>query len=141
LIYLDAFVPEDGKALVDYLPDSGQGLRELAAGQGDGWKVPPMPAIAFGVSEANRSWVDRQTTMHPLLTFETPAQLSGECDGNASIGYVQTHGFDHSPFPQFAAKAAERRWWRADLTCGHIAMLDEPGHVAELLRTHGPADR
>jgi pimeloyl-ACP methyl ester carboxylesterase len=48
LIYLDAFVPEDGKALVHYLPDSGQGLRELAASQGEGWKVPPMPAIAFG---------------------------------------------------------------------------------------------
>jgi hypothetical protein len=78
--------------------------------------------------------------MHPLSTLETPARLSAECDKIASIGYIQAHRFDNSPFGQFAAKAAERKWWRADLTCGHIAMLDEPGHVA-LLLTRGPADR
>jgi hypothetical protein len=32
LIYFDAFVPENGKALFDYLPDGGEGLRELAFG-------------------------------------------------------------------------------------------------------------
>ena len=30
LIYFDAFVPENGKALFDYLPDGGEGLRQLA---------------------------------------------------------------------------------------------------------------
>jgi pimeloyl-ACP methyl ester carboxylesterase len=43
LIYLDAFVPDDGKALLDYLPDNGKQLRELAVAHGDGWKVPPPP--------------------------------------------------------------------------------------------------
>jgi pimeloyl-ACP methyl ester carboxylesterase len=39
LIYLDAFVPENGKALFDYLPDDGKSLRELAVAHGDGWKI------------------------------------------------------------------------------------------------------
>jgi pimeloyl-ACP methyl ester carboxylesterase len=43
LVYLDAFVPDDGKALTDYLPDAGKMLRELTASQGDGWKVPRSP--------------------------------------------------------------------------------------------------
>jgi pimeloyl-ACP methyl ester carboxylesterase len=30
LIYLDAFVPENGKTLFDYLPDNGEGDRKLA---------------------------------------------------------------------------------------------------------------
>ena len=30
LVYLDAFVPENGKALFDYLPDSGESMRQLA---------------------------------------------------------------------------------------------------------------
>jgi pimeloyl-ACP methyl ester carboxylesterase len=31
LVYLDAFVPDNGKALFDYLPDDGKSDRELAA--------------------------------------------------------------------------------------------------------------
>jgi pimeloyl-ACP methyl ester carboxylesterase len=41
LIYLDAFVPENGKTLFDYLPDNGEGDRNLAVAHGDGWRVPP----------------------------------------------------------------------------------------------------
>jgi pimeloyl-ACP methyl ester carboxylesterase len=37
LIYLDAFVPENGKTLFDYLPDNGDGDRKLAVANGDGW--------------------------------------------------------------------------------------------------------
>src|SRR6201999_2452090 len=36
LVYLDAFVPENGKALFDYLPDKGKSFRELAVANGDG---------------------------------------------------------------------------------------------------------
>ena len=38
LIYLDAFVPENGKAPFDYLPDNGEGDRKLALAHGDGWR-------------------------------------------------------------------------------------------------------
>ncbi len=53
LVYLDAFVPENGKAVFDYLPDNGETLRELTVVHGDGWKVPPIPASVFGVNAAD----------------------------------------------------------------------------------------
>src|ERR1700730_2540305 len=74
LVYLDAFVPDDGKALTDYLPDAGKMLRELTASQGDGWKVPPIPASVFAVNAADATWVDRQCTAQPLSTLEAHAQ-------------------------------------------------------------------
>jgi pimeloyl-ACP methyl ester carboxylesterase len=77
LVYLDAFVPDDGKALFDYLPDNGKSDRELAAAQGDGWKVPPRSASFLAVNAADADWVDRQCTMHPLSSFEAPARISG----------------------------------------------------------------
>jgi pimeloyl-ACP methyl ester carboxylesterase len=132
LVYLDAFVPDNGKALFDYLPDSGNSDRELAETHGDGWKVPPRPASFFAVNAADAAWVDRQCTMHPLSTFEAPAQISGACDGIATIGYIVARGFE-SPFGQFYDKAAERRWWQAELACGHDVMLDMPNEA------HGPA--
>jgi pimeloyl-ACP methyl ester carboxylesterase len=132
LVYLDAFVPENGKAVFDYLPDNGETLRELAVLHGDGWKVPPIPASAFGVNAADAAWVDRQCTMHPLSTIETPARINGACDGIATIGYILARGYD-GPFGQFYVKAGERHWWQAELACGHDVMLDMPNELTALL--------
>jgi pimeloyl-ACP methyl ester carboxylesterase len=132
LIYLDAFVPDNGKALHDYLPDNGEQFRELAVAHGDGWKVPPPPAAFFAVNAADAAWVDRQCTMHPLSTFESPARITGPCDGIGTIGYILASCFD-GPFGQFYAKAGERRWWREELACGHDVMLDMPNELTTLL--------
>src|SRR5260370_40959730 len=88
LVYLDAFVPDNGKALFDYLPDGGKSDRELAAAHGDGWKVPPRPASSFAAKAADADGVDRQCTMHPRPSSEAPAQISGACDGIANIRYI-----------------------------------------------------
>jgi len=86
--------------------DNGEGDRNLAVAHGDGWRVPPRPASFFAVNAADASWVDSQCTMHPLSSFEAPAQISGACDDIANIGYIRASGFD-SPFGQFYAKAGE----------------------------------
>jgi pimeloyl-ACP methyl ester carboxylesterase len=132
LVYVDAFVPEDGKCVADYEPNFGT-LRALAADHGDGWKIPPPPASYFGVNAADAGWVDRQCTMHPLSTLETPAQLSGACDEVGNIGYILARNFPNSPFPQFDARAADRGWWRAELPCGHDITLDMPNKLTMLL--------
>ena len=132
LVYLDAFVPENGKTLFDYLPDNGEGDRKLAVAHGDGWRVPPRPASFLAVNAADAAWVDRQCTMHPLSSFEAPAQISGACDDIAKIGYILASGFE-GPFGQFYAKAGERRWWQEELACGHDVMLDMPNELTALL--------
>ncbi|MGO1077755.1 alpha/beta fold hydrolase [Inquilinus sp. CA228] len=137
LVYLDAFVPEDGHCLNDYLPDQGQRFRDQAAASGDGWKVPPPPAAYFAVNAADAAWVDGLCTMQPLSSFAAPVRLSGACDGVANIGYVLATGFPGSPFPQFHAAAAERGWWWADLPCGHDIMVDMPAELTALLLERG----
>jgi pimeloyl-ACP methyl ester carboxylesterase len=132
LVYLDAFVPDNRKALFDYLSDNGKSFRELAVAAGDGWKVPPPSASFFAVNAAGSDWVDRQCTMHPMSTFEVPAQISGACDGIPTIGYILARGFD-GPFGQFYAQAGERWWWQAQLACGHDVMLDMPNELTALL--------
>jgi pimeloyl-ACP methyl ester carboxylesterase len=132
LVYVDAFVPENGKALFDYMPDGGESLRQLAVAHGDGWKIPPIPASIFRVNAADAAWVDRQCTMHPLSSCQAPAQISGACDGIANIGYILATGYD-GPFGQFYAKARERRWWLEELACGHDVTLDMPNELTALL--------
>jgi len=132
LVYLDAFVPENGKCLFDYQADNGKTQRELAVAHGEGWKVPPIPASFFAVNSADAGWVDSQCTMHPLSTFEAPARLSGACDEVANIGYIVARGFE-GPFDQFHVRAGERGWWREELACGHDVMLDMPDELTALL--------
>jgi pimeloyl-ACP methyl ester carboxylesterase len=131
LVYLDAFVPDNGKRIQDYVPDIK--FDEVAAAHGDGWKVPPIPAAVFCDNAADIAWVDRQTTRHPLSTLETPARLTGACDEVGNIGYILARKYRESPFPQFYPRAAERGWWQTELPCGHDVMLDMPDELTALL--------
>lgn len=132
LVYLDGFVPESGKSVIDYAPDGGKRHRETAASHGDGWKVPPPPASLFGCNAADAEWVDRQSTMHPLSTIVAPARLRGACDDLAKIGYIAATGWK-SHLRKFYDLAAERGWWREELPSGHDIMLDMPKELAILL--------
>jgi Alpha/beta hydrolase family len=74
LVYLDAFVPENGQSLHDTLPPEVRDAQVQGAQQiGDGWRVPPIPAEVFNVNSRDLDWVNRQCTMQPLATFNNPS--------------------------------------------------------------------
>src|SRR5713226_1766035 len=67
LVYLDAFVLENGQSLHDTLPPPMRDAQlEQAQHSGGGWKVPPIPAETFHVNAQDLDWVNRQCTMQPL---------------------------------------------------------------------------
>ncbi|WP_226583664.1 alpha/beta fold hydrolase [Acuticoccus sediminis] len=139
LVFLDAFVPTDGYALVDYLPDKGERHRLDAAETGDGWSVPPLPPSIFGDDPASAAWLAAQSTNHPLATFFARAELARNYEGIIDIGYVLATGWT-GPFHQFHQAAHERGWWTEEIACGHDIMVDRPGELATvLLRRYGPA--
>jgi Predicted hydrolases or acyltransferases (alpha/beta hydrolase superfamily) len=43
LIYLDAFVPKDGQALIDFVPQAQRERMRDSVKAGDGWRVAPNP--------------------------------------------------------------------------------------------------
>jgi pimeloyl-ACP methyl ester carboxylesterase len=135
LVYLDAFVLGSGERLVDYL--SAQGRQRMYDGvrdNGDGWRAPPIPAAIFNVNAADREWVDRQCTPHPLACFEQRLALTGGIDRVKRIKYILATGYtEGSPFPQFHALAKTRRWETATIDAGHDVMLDRPRELAAML--------
>jgi pimeloyl-ACP methyl ester carboxylesterase len=90
LVYLDAFIPEDGKSLVDHLPDSGKRHREQALAQSNGWKVSPPPASVFAVNAADAAWLDRQCTMHPLSSLEDPDVGEASAEESSDSGSARS---------------------------------------------------
>src|SRR5262249_10913993 len=98
LVYLDAFVPENGKSLFDYLP---------AEQNGEGYKVTPIPAAAFAVNAEDAAWVDAMCVKQPMTTFEQKLILSGRQVSKRT--YVLAAGWGPSPFQQFGTRLKDDR--------------------------------
>ncbi len=135
LVYLDAFLLENGQSLHDTLPPEMRDAQLDAARQSqDDWKVPPIPAEVFCVNEKDRDWVNRQCTPQPLATFRQPLHLTGEIDRIDNVTFILADRWGPSPFPFFYEQAKTKGWKTRTLPCGHDAMLDLPDElVNELL--------
>jgi pimeloyl-ACP methyl ester carboxylesterase len=133
LVYLDAFILENGQALHDVLPrgvaeDQVRGANET----GDGWRVPPITADFFQVNVGDRPWVDRQCTPQPLATFRQRLRVEGSFPA-AKVTHILATGYEHSPFPPFHEIAKRKGWRTRTIDCGHDVMLDRPAELVAML--------
>ena len=77
LVFLDAFVPEDGQSLFDLLRPERRDLYLRAAEEhGEGWQVPAPPPQVWGITdEVQVARLAGRLTPQPLRTFEEPVRL------------------------------------------------------------------
>lgn len=135
LVYLDAFVLEDGECLFDLVPpEQVQGTRQQVEASGDGWKVAPIPAEVFKVNPSDTAWVNAQCTPQPLATFEERIRLTGGLARIQDVTHILATGFrEGSPFPACHERAKAKGWKTRTMACGHDVMLDLPGELTALL--------
>jgi pimeloyl-ACP methyl ester carboxylesterase len=126
LVYLDAFLPEDGRAVKDYAP--------LNPTRADGWRVPvPGAPPRFGVTdERDVAWMEARLGDHPNRTFTEPARLSRDKDKSLRQSFVQC---TKAPFFAEAADRAKRQGFRCRelFAAGHDAMITQPEALAKVL--------
>jgi len=137
LVYLDAFLPDDGHSLFDInIPANTQRFIGNAGAHG-GLAVPAPPAAFFNVNTEDAPRVDALATPFPLGCFTEKLKLTGAYKTVARRIYV--HGTvlpRESPFKPFYDRAAAGRGWQAHaLPCGHHVMLDEPDRVTRILES------
>jgi pimeloyl-ACP methyl ester carboxylesterase len=139
IVFLDAFVPENGRSLLDYTTAAGrEGGPMVEEGEATGF-VTPIPAEVFGVNEADRAWVDAQCTLQPYGTLTQALTLTGARERIARKVYVLATGYQGLAFDTFAAKAKKDPSWRYyEVACGHDVMLDAPERLAEILQEASP---
>jgi pimeloyl-ACP methyl ester carboxylesterase len=137
LVYLDAFVPADGKSLANYQPpEILQLFRESSQKDGEGFRLPcVIPAEAFGVTAENDlAWVRPRLNPHPLKTKLDAVRLTNPKAAEIPRTYIYCNDPAVGPFGQFAERLQRDRSWRyAELATGHDAMITAPDNVAELL--------
>ena len=141
LVYLDAFVLEDGQSLFDTQSAELRNEQIKAAREaGEGWKVPPFSAEAFGVNAKDRGWVNRQCTMQPLATSQEPIHLTGAISRIENVTFILANGWAPTPFTPFYEKAKAKGWKALTTSCGHEVMLDQPEELVEELLTLSRGD-
>ena len=133
LVYLDAFVPEPGKCLLDYVGDLAPAMREAARAHGEGWKLPPFPPERFGVtSQRDTEWLTKHLVPQPLRTFEQPLPAAG--GEKLKRAYIYCSKPATGTFDQFAERLRDdRKWTFHDVKTGHDAMVTAPGDIAKIL--------
>ena len=135
LVYLDAFVPENGQSLFDLLPSGRAGsMRADARENGEGYMVTPPPAAYFNVNAADAAWVDAMCVKHPVACFEQRLVLAGGRDRVARRVYILASGWESASFPPFAKRFERDPAWQVRrIDCGHDVMLDRPDELAAAL--------
>jgi pimeloyl-ACP methyl ester carboxylesterase len=133
IVFLDAFVPEDGQKGFDFASDfSRKGTIE--AQQKGEISRPAPPASAFHVNEKDIAWVQSKLTPQPLALAFSTIKLTGAREKVAKKTYIRAPAYPQPGFDKYyAAKKADPSWRTYEVNCGHDVMVDAPERLAEIL--------
>lgn len=123
LIYLDAFVPDDGQCLYDL---TGQNARAAAV---DGWRVPPNPLPADTPPE-DLPWILERRLHQPIRTLEQPLVLK---NGPLTLPRDYILCTKEATFRRFYEKARAAGWAAHTLDATHNPHITTPAALADLL--------
>lgn len=126
LIYLDAFLPEDGKSLQDYAP--------VPPRRDDGWRIPSLGSpAAYGITdEHDIAWMLTRLGDQPLKTFTQPVRYATEQPRSFKQTFIQC---TQAPFFTEAGEWARQQGFRylELFSAGHDAMVTQPEELAKML--------
>jgi pimeloyl-ACP methyl ester carboxylesterase len=130
LIYIDAFVPEDGQSLLDLNEPDRQRLQELAKTT---WRVPPRPP-STDTPEADLEWLNARRVDMPVKCFDTKLKLHG---GKLTLPRSYIYATRITPadtFGPFARRTKTEPGWRYyEIDASHSPNVTAPETLMALL--------
>jgi pimeloyl-ACP methyl ester carboxylesterase len=134
VVYLDAFVPTDGQALIDLVPPAAAERMRAGAKANEGWRVPANP-IPPDTSAADVQWIQALRLPQPIKTFETPLRLrNGDMKIPRTYIYCKRAAPDDT-FRQFAARAQRQGWGYHEIDASHSPHVTAPESLTQLLHS------
>jgi pimeloyl-ACP methyl ester carboxylesterase len=130
LIYIDAFVPEDGQSLFDLNKMAAQKLAE----SGDGWRVPPNPTPP-DTSPADVEWLTPRRIDMPIKCLDTKLKLQGGALTLPRSYIYATRITPADTFRPFAERArSETGWSYHEIDASHSPNVTAPEALMALLQ-------
>lgn len=133
IVWLDAFLPASAHRVVD-LTAFGNAVQAAQDKGAAGFGPPPKIPDIF-VAERDQALVVSKFTPQPIGTFLQPLKVSGALQKVAKKTYIRLPKFPQPAFDKALADCkADKSWTTVELPdAGHIAMLDAPQRVSELI--------
>lgn len=136
LVYLDAYVPEDGQSEADLWPPERRAMAEEAEAEAEGLAQPP-PLAIFGVNDPELvDWINERVSPQPVSTYiepVPPGNVKSEVLPRVFIHCTGNPSTTPDVFGPFAVKARDKGWDVYEIATGHLAMLTAPKELSELL--------
>jgi len=140
LVFLDAFIPEDGQSVLDLLPpEIGTYFRGVAQDHGNGWRLPggdgQLDLWGLKPGEA-RDFVRARLCDFSLRCFEVPIRIPANQKARIPATFIASVAEEYPArpfFAPFAAKARALGWEVAELKTGHDSHVERPDEVANIL--------
>jgi len=129
LVYLDAYVLEDGQSVADQVgAEIMAGLVQAAQMYGDGWRLPHDPPDADRRTDQSLKPVLTRLAVKNPVAATLPHTFIYCTQGGQDIGPL------HIPIAQAAEKAKVNDNWRyRELNTGHMPMWTMPKELVSLL--------
>jgi len=136
VIYLDAFVPNDGNALVDYSTAQKDAILELSEA---GERLVPLPQNAYQdrwniTEQAVLDSAVPRLTPQPIESFRQPVKSPLGLPESINYTYIKLSGDQPIPFMPFYEQAVSDPLFETKkLEDGHMIMLTNPENLVALL--------
>jgi pimeloyl-ACP methyl ester carboxylesterase len=144
IVYLDAFVPQDGQTMLDLIPPDRRPLMEmLVQNEGQGWLLPRMapppwekfvPEAWRITDEADLRWALPRLSATPFGHFKEPVHRKNAAAEKLPRTYIRCVQWPNAVFDRHAEAARQTAGWRyRELATSHIPYITHPYQVADLL--------
>lgn len=121
LVYIDAYVPEDGDSCWTLTSEAYRHLFVAGAGK-DGFTVAVPPGL------------DNRRRPHPLATFMQHLQLNGNHQRVHNRTFIYLSGWEQTPFKkQYENLKSSGDWHIETVHCGHNIMKEDPDKLTDIL--------
>jgi pimeloyl-ACP methyl ester carboxylesterase len=136
LVYLDAFLPDDGRSLNDYVPAFVEGYERAARTKGDGWRLPFGEVITMqmlGITDPeDLAWMSPRMKDQPYETFRQPVKAPAQVLSGMRRVYLLSSSRPHY---LAAAERAEAQGFTLLQVpgAGHDVMVTQPKELATAL--------
>jgi pimeloyl-ACP methyl ester carboxylesterase len=136
LVYVDAMVPLPGEGWGQGHPPQIVQAR-LAAAKAHDNALPPPDAADFGLTGADRDWVNLRSVPHPFGMYRVPLEFDGERWARVPRTFIDCNRPAYVTIDAMRRRVREQPGWRVvEIATGHCPMVSAPAElVAHLLST------
>ena len=144
MVYLDAFVPEDGQCLLDIIPpDRRPAMEALVETEGQGWLLPRFAAAPWETfvpeawrvtDEADLRWISARLAPTPFGHFKDPVRCKNPVAEALPRTYIRCLQWPHAGFDHYADAARRTPGWCChELAAPHLPYVTHSPELVELL--------